>query len=68
LLTQRKGTRISRPPAADNLRFSLLAGLKKTRLRLRQFLSLIPPTAVMLSVKEWDFKDYKAPIQRMFIN
>jgi hypothetical protein len=34
---QEKGTRLSRPPAADNLRFSLSAGRKKTRLRLKQF-------------------------------
>ncbi|MFC1844460.1 hypothetical protein ACFLZ5_06675 [Thermodesulfobacteriota bacterium] len=50
---QEKGTRLSRPPAADTLRFSLLSGRKKTRLRLKQFLRLFPPTAVMLSAKEW---------------
>jgi hypothetical protein len=50
---QEKGTRLSRPPLADTLRFSLLSGRKKTRLRLKQFLRLYLPTAVMLSVKEW---------------
>jgi hypothetical protein len=50
---QEKGTRLSRPPAVGTLRFSLLAGCKKTRLRLKQFLHLIPPTSVMLSAKEW---------------
>jgi hypothetical protein len=30
-----------------------LSGLKKTQLRLKQFLSLFPPTALMLSMKEW---------------
>jgi len=54
---QEKGTRLSRPPAADILRIFLLSGLKKTlRLRrIKQFLSLFPPTTAMLSVKEWVF-------------
>jgi len=47
-----KGTRLSRPPTADTLRFSLLEGRKKTQLRLKQFLRLSPLKAVMLSAKE----------------
>jgi hypothetical protein len=49
----RKGHPLSRPPVAENLPFSLMSGRKKTRLRLKQFLRLFPPTAAMLSVKEW---------------
>jgi hypothetical protein len=54
---QEKGTRLSRPPTADTLRFSLSEGRKITRLRLKQFLRLFPPTTVMLSAKEWGSKD-----------
>jgi len=41
----------------DTLRFSLLSGRKKTRLRLKQFSRLILTTTVMLSVKGWGLKD-----------
>jgi len=54
---QEKGTRLSRPPLADILRFSLLAGRKKLA-TLKQFLRQIPPTAPMLSVKEWGLKKH----------
>jgi hypothetical protein len=56
-VTKRKGTRLSRPPLADTLRFSMQEGRKKTRLRLKQFLRLFPPASVMLSVKEWATKN-----------
>jgi len=55
---QEKGTRLSRPPAAGTLRFSLLPGRKKTRLRLKQFLRLVPTTSVMLSAKKWARKNW----------
>jgi len=54
---QEKGTRLSRPPAADNFSSCCCRDVKKTRslaANSDKFLRYFPPTAAMLSVKEWD--------------